>query len=332
MKHAVPNWIRHITNECTYHRLPIVIRRQNCLPKPSQTGIYITQGVRGERKARRVRRSAVHSRVDGLASCAVKGPGTRASPIRSLSSNSLNGRSFISPLLPLLLSTRSRRRLGARPLVCLVFSAGASPPAKQLSVPGFRGGTRNPRSSSIENHSRRVGRRLYSSGIGIARDRSSRGARDRPRSFDRDSPGPRRTDNILPIPYTRPWRFLSTVDKLLSLLDPQLPSHLPSIERGPLSPPGYVQGLSSAVPMQPSGIRAHLNINLPLHCPLLLLTYLTDFYFYCFPRTSDLSPFVSPLPRLMFDIFGTIVTNVHVRRTTNMRAVRVFYNIYVHTT
>lgn len=37
----------------------------------------------------------------------------------------------------------------------------------------------------------------------------------------------------------------------------------------------------------PGRTRAHLNINLPLHCPLLLLTYLTDFYFYCFLRTYE---------------------------------------------
>ncbi|KYM92755.1 hypothetical protein ALC53_00692 [Atta colombica] len=66
--------------------------------------------------------------------------------------------------------------------------------------------------------------------------------------------------------------------------------------------------------MQPPGIQAHLNINLPLHCPLLLLTYLTDFYFYYSPRTSDLSPFMSPLPRLMSDIFRTISTNTQALR------------------
>jgi len=38
------------------------------------------------------------------------------------------------PLVSHYFSTRSRRRLGARPLVCLAFSAGALPPAKQLSV------------------------------------------------------------------------------------------------------------------------------------------------------------------------------------------------------
>lgn len=60
-------------NVCIYHRLPIVIRRQNCLPKRAQTSIYITQRVHGKRKMKRVCRSFVHSRIDGLALCATKG-------------------------------------------------------------------------------------------------------------------------------------------------------------------------------------------------------------------------------------------------------------------
>jgi len=56
-------------------------------------------------------------------------------------------------------------------------------------------------------------------------------------------------------------------------------------------------------PAKPLGTGARLNINLPLHCPPLLLTYLTDFYFYCF--LVHRSPVTFPVSPLMPDIFGT---------------------------
>lgn len=88
-------------------------------------------------------------------------------------------------------------------------------------------------------------------------------------------------DDTLPVRYTRPWRFLSGLDKLLSLHGP------------PVLPPRLVVLLIRRVPLlsrpAPSSTRFHLNINLPLHCPLLLLTYLTGFLRFV--------PFVLPASR-----------------------------------
>lgn len=71
-----------------------------------------------------------------------------------------------------------------------------------------------------------------------------------------------------------------------------------AIEGAPLASRTYVGPLSLLSPLRPKkplGIRAHLNINLPLHCPLLLLTYLRDFYFYYFP-VRPIASLLLPLP------------------------------------
>lgn len=114
----------------------------------------------------------------------------------------------------------------------------------------------------------------------------------------------REPDNTLSIPYTRLWRFLSTFDKLLSLYArgparPHPRSSSSRVSRGG----GGTHGTSRAralfpppratprVAPRPGLLGAHLNINLLLHCPLLLLAYLTGFYFYRFLATSRaLSP------------------------------------------
>lgn len=137
-------------------------------------------------------------------------------------------------------------------------------------------------------------------------------------------------DNILSIPYTRPWRFLSTVDKLLSLLDPQLPSHLPSIERGPLSRPGY--GVS---PPQSRCSPRVSRLTLILICPSIVHFY----YSHILPIfTFIVPPYIGPVAfRESFAsayvrYFQDYRYEYAVRRTTNMHAGRVFYNIYVCTT
>jgi len=104
----------------------------------------------------------------------------------------------------------------------------------------------------------------------------------------KESLGPKGTDNILPIPYTRPWRFLSTVDKLLSLLEPQLPSHLPSIERRPLSRPGYVGVFPPWSQCSPRVFR----LTLILICPSIVHFY----YSHILPIfTFIVSPYIGPV-------------------------------------
>jgi len=169
----------------------------------------------------------------------------------------LSGRFFIFPHLPYYFSTRSRRRLGARPLVCQASSAGASspqptpppphspppPPAKQLSASAVA----SPESARVPLSEAR-----FDPTVSPARSRPS-DRRPRPlqtrtrREIDRalresrphNSIGIRgiyEADNTLAIP----WRFLSALDKLLSLPRSRLLSHLPSIERVPR--PGYARG------------------------------------------------------------------------------------------
>lgn len=73
--------------------------------------------------------------------------------------------------------------------------------------------------------------------------------------------------------HTRPRRSLSALDKLLSLLKALHPQEKEKKMRSRLS-----RVYSSS---QLELVRAsHFNINLPHHCPPLLPTYLTDFYFY----------------------------------------------------
>lgn len=97
-------------------------------------------------------------------------------------------------------------------------------------------------------------------------------------------------DDTLPVRYTRPWRFLSGLDKLLSLHGSL-----------PLSPFAFGSSLDPRVPLlsrlAPSSTRFHLNINLPLHCPLLLHTYLTRFLrFVIFATVASLYHFFDPAP------------------------------------
>jgi len=80
-------------------------------------------------------KSACAQRTDAL--CRSKGSERHVRPAPSLSPPSSlfsSGRFFIFPHLPYYFSTRSRRRLGARPLVCLASSAGASPPPSGKTV------------------------------------------------------------------------------------------------------------------------------------------------------------------------------------------------------
>lgn len=113
----------------------------------------------------------------------------------------------------------------------------------------------------------------------------SRLARKSPSQFDRDSWGSYMGRTIL-------WRFRTRDrgDSYLRLIN-YCPYPIPA-----LSSPTYLRSsgvlsrvqatleplLPRAPAAKPPDTGAQLNINLPHHCPLLLLTYLTDFYFYCF--------------------------------------------------
>lgn len=111
------------------------------------------------------------------------------------------------------------------------------------------------------------------------------------RPSDRRSSGPRGRTILCR------FRTRDRGDSYLRLINYCPYSALPlslAIEGAPLASRTYVGPLSLLSPLRPKkplGIRAHLNINLPLHCPLLLLTYLRDFYFYYFPvRPMPVSP------------------------------------------
>lgn len=161
---------------------------------------------------------------------------------------------FIYSLLSHYFSTRSGRRLGARPLVCLVFLAGASSPAKQLS-PDFLDKGRRVASFIDSATSINVTSALYCTNIGPCKINSPRTRKKQSRSLDRENREDREVLKERTI-FCR-FRTRDRGDSYLRLINYCLYSilvslcHLPSIEKGfslSLSRPEYGSQISRSAP------------------------------------------------------------------------------------
>lgn len=131
------------------------------------------------------------------------------------------------------------------------------------------------------------------------------------------------------IPHTRLRRdsYLRLINYCLYSILVSL-CHLPSIERG-LSFSLFCVQDTGPESLAPRPRKSTLNINLPLHCPLLLLTYLTDFYFYCFLRPFT-RLFVSPSLLLIRPAFSGPSPRTPVQGLcwTYVLAVHTSHNLY----